>query len=311
MSQAAASDFPVNLRRAHDRAPPLRLWIAVLSAVAALLVAASLWAQLRTPFPADIDDAFFHAQMRSLAAQEQAYRKQGQNPVSVVFIGTSRMKNVTVDWRQVAASAAKSGVQRPVANTYIAINWGGFQRLAPAVDLIEKSHPDVVVVMPELFFEDFSPFTRELFGFRYFNSMLWHQHFTFFSKAEFYEPVCTGESSAAERLSLNGEWMAEGTDLPGPAAARDAVDRLARAGIAVIIADVPVSASLAKLRPRFAGDDFFARAHVRRSQNVDAAWIGNPLPQGNYCDWAHIAPAHADLWQRAFLSRVAPRLNGR
>jgi hypothetical protein len=306
---APAHFFPVQVRRRQERPPPLRVWLVVLALVIAIVGLASAYAQFRTPFPAERDVAFFDAQMRSLAQQQRTYRGQGQKPISIIFIGTSRMKNVALDWRRVAASAKAAGVQRPVASTYLAVNWGGFERFSPAIDRIERAHPDIVVIMPEFFFEDLSAFTRELLGFTYLKSKMWQQPFKFFSKAEFYQPVCTDEDSPAARLSLNGEWMTRGTNLPGPRLARSSVERLSKAGISVIIADVPVSASLAKVRPRFAREDFFVAAHLQPLPNVNSVWIGHPFAKDDYCDWAHIDPSRAEVWERAFFSRIAPRLN--
>jgi hypothetical protein len=308
--QATALRLPTRPPRTHGHPPPLRVWIATAAVFALLFLAAAAFFQFRTPLPRKSDETFFRAQIASLQKQEAQYRAQGQDPLSVVFIGTSRIKNVAIDPRQVAASARAVGIPRPVASTFLAIYWGGFERLEPAVPIIEGARPDVVVMMPELFFEDFGRLARARLGFRYLESKLWKRPYDPFGNSEFHDSTCSGFGFPPEtRLSLNDLWVRDGTDLTGPKLARAAARRFASDGILVLVADIPVSAPLSKLRPDFATGDFFKKADLQHHPNIKSAWIGPPLAQANYCDWAHIKPESAGLWQRAFFSRSSSELN--
>jgi len=138
-------------RRREEPPAPLGLWIQVAVIVAILLaVLVAVPKMAATPMPGDADARFYREQLGKLDRQMASLRGQGKDPLSIVFLGTSRMKNAAYHAEIVASSAKKSGVTRPVASTFIGINWGGFERLTPAMKMIAERQPDVVVMMPEL-----------------------------------------------------------------------------------------------------------------------------------------------------------------
>jgi len=288
----------------------LKAWLAATAIVATVVIGALLIFQFATPMPSETDTKFFRAQAASLQSQERSFRAQGLKPLSIIFLGTSRFKNVAMKPDQIAAAAKAAGIRRPVASTFLAINWGGFERLSPGARMLKKFHPDVVVMMPELFFEDFNRVTRVQLGFRYLQSKLWGQEYYLFGDYEFREPVCWGfKVSPEQRLSISDRWISKGTEMPGPGMARETAKRLAAQGTLVLIADVPVSKTLLKYRPDLGGASFFKRAGFSPSTNLAGKWIGHPLPDESYCDWAHISPDRAHEWQNAFFGQVAEDLN--
>ena len=295
----------------HDRPPPLSVWLLAFAIVAALVAAAaSAFMFLATPVATPSDAEFYEAQIARLDRQVRLYRQTGQHPISIVFIGTSRMKNVAFDSGEVARAARAAGVNRPVANTFMAINWGGFERFVPAIDLLRNYRPDVVVIMPELFVEDFNYISRAQLGYRYLQTKLWGQDYKLFGTREFSEPVCHGfDRSIDDRLADHREWIMDGSNLRGPAAARDAVRDLAERGTLIIIADVPVSRSMAVHRPPVSGPRFAAESGLPLSRQIRTGWIQEPLPDSAYCDWAHIHPSRTGAWQKTFFSTVAGDLN--
>lgn len=309
-SAPAAFPAPARVLRPKRRPPPLPLWGAAFALFASLAAIVGAVFAVATPFPKISDTQFYNAQLANLDRQMRAFEARGQEPLSVVFIGTSRMKNVVFSADQVARAAATAGIKRPVANTYIAINWAGFERLMPAIELIERHRPDVVVLMPELFLEDVSNRARTQIGFHYLQSRIWGQDFTLFGDREYREPICRGfDETPQERLSEASLWSTPGNDLRGPRMARESAERLAALGIFVLIADVPVSSELEKYRPQLGGPDFFRRANLKRSDHIAATWVGHPFAKSDYCDWAHMDPARAGIWQRAFFKNTADGLN--
>lgn len=310
MPDAGAFAASAGRPRREGLPPPLGIWIAVGGLVAILTaVAAAVFAFLLTPMPKENDAAAYEGQLRRLDHQMLAFKKAGQNPLSIVFIGTSRLKNVTMNAGDVARSAKTAGVERPVASTVLAINWGGFERFEPAIQLVEARHPDVVVLMPELFFEDFNRTSRAWIGFHYLQSKLWNQKYQMFGDYEFHDPACSGFlRSAADRISLNDGWMTTNGQLPGPAMARHTVERLAESGIFVVIAEVPVGPQIHRLRTGISRQQFMAESGVAPAR-VRTIWTRGPYEATAYCDWAHIDPKHADKWQRSLFGALAPDLN--
>lgn len=298
-------------RRDRSRPPPLGVWAAAFAFVAALAaLAAAAFIYFKTPVATPSDARFYAAQLNRLERQVRQTATAGAEPLSIVFIGTSRIKNVVFDPTEVAASARSAGIRRPVASTFMAINWGGFERFEPAIGPILDHRPDVVVLMPELFVEDFNHLTRAQLGYRFLQTRLWGQDYKLFGTREFAEPVCHGfERSVADRLSDHREWIRDGGDLPGPKLARRAARTFADAGINVIVADVPASRAMTARRPSAASPSFLAEAGLAGLPRVRAAWTGGPLPDQAYCDWAHVHPAQSKLWQNAFFSKVAGDLN--
>jgi hypothetical protein len=289
----------------------LSVWLLAFGIVAALVAAAaSVFMFLATPVATPSDAEFYEAQIDRLDRQARSYRENGEDPISVVFIGTSRMKNVAFDSAQVTRAASLAGVERPIANIFMAINWGGFERFGPAVELLRERRPDVVVLMPELFVEDFNYVSRAQLGYRYLQTKLWGQDYKLFGIREFSEPVCHGfERTVEDRLADHREWIRDGSGLRGPAAARQAVRDLADRGVLVVVADVPVSRTMTALRPPASGRRFAAESNLPLSRQVRTAWIGQPLADGAYCDWAHIHPSRADVWRQRFFSTIAGDLN--
>ena len=308
---AEAADYFVNpqvRRREADRPPPLSVWLWVAGVVAAIVAATAVYfAFLARPVNIPSDAAFFNAQMDRLEREEQAYRSSGQRPLSIVFVGTSRIKNATFDPAQVARSAKASGIQRPVASTYLAINWGGFERLQPAVNRLLQDRPDVVVMMPELFVEDFNYRARARLGFRHLQGKVWSQDYKLFGDSEFYEPACSGFHTIEDRIADHRSWISDSTRSRGPAMAREAVRQLTSAGTRVLIADVPTSAAMTAKRPAPTEQKFLRDAQL--PPGAHTIWLGQPLPNSAYCDWAHVDPKNAAIWQQAFFSRAAGDLN--
>ena len=303
-------DPPPVVRNAN-RAPPLGLWLVAAGIVAALAALTAAWfIFVETPVATPSDAQFYRAQIERLDRQVRHYRQKGEEPISVVFIGTSRMKNVAFDPAQVTRAARSAGVRRPVANTYMAVNWGGFERFGPAVEMLRDYRPDVIVVMPEFFVEDFNYLARARLGYRYLQTKLWGQDHKLFGTREFNEPVCHGfEESVDDRLEDHGEWIMEGDDLPGPDIAEQAVRDLASNGSLVVIADVPVSRAMAAHRSRASAAEVTAESAFAPSLRVRSVPLEQPLGDAAYCDWAHINPARADVWRQAFFARMSRQLN--
>lgn len=296
--------------RRERSAPPLRLWAAA-AASAVLLFAALAAAPLfmATPLPMDADRAFYANQLAHLDRDAAMLRAKGQRPLSIVFVGTSRMKNVAFQAAQLAQSAKEAGVERPIASTFMGINWGGFERLGSAMQMLEHHRIDAVVMMPELFFEDFNYGTRVRLFFRYLQSKLWGQQYTLFGDREYYIPVCSGfDAQPEERISLGNYWITDGEALPGPKMARRAVRRLNDRGTLVIIADVPVTRAVMEKRVRLPNAGQLAQS-FSKLPNVRAAQMHDPFPDRDYCDWAHMNPDHASDWQHVFFRKVAADLN--
>lgn len=293
-------------RRERSRPPPLSAWVAAFAIVAVLAaLAAAGFVYLKTPVATPGDARFYAAQLDRLDRQERRLKAGGADPLSILFIGTSRIKNVAFDPAEVAGSARSAGIRRPVASTFMAINWGGFERFAPAIDPILERRPDVVVLMPELFVEDFNAVTRAQLGYRYLQTRLWGQDYKLFGTREFAEPVCHGfERSVEDRLADHREWIRDGSDLPGPRLAHQAARAFTDAGIMVIVADVPASRSMTRVRP---GPD--AGLPKPDKSSSPRRVRAEPLPNTAYCDWAHIHPANASVWQRAFFAKSADALN--
>lgn len=309
MTEAA---FPVATRAARrDGHPsPLSIWLiatTVVVALAGLGIAFVLF--VSTPMP-ESDQSFFQRQLTRLDDQERLLASRGEHPLSIVFIGTSRLKNVVSSSDEVARAATKAGIRRPVASTHLAIYWGGFERFRPALESLANHRPDVVVVMPEFFFEDFNRLGRVRLGFRYLLTKFWGQEFTLFGQREYEQLMCDGfEGTVENRLVRHNEWMMDSGNSRGPMLARETVRKLADQGTLVIIADVPVTRKMSELRPTVAGSQFPAKSGLTESQNIRTAWMPGSFTDSDYCDWAHLDPERAGKWQDAFFSKVATDLN--
>lgn len=301
--------LPAKQRR-EGLPPPLSLWASAAGLVALLvagLFAAPLFAP--TPFPTEGDKAFYAEQLTKLDGQVRTLDAKGEDPLSIVFVGTSRMKNAAYQSDMVAKSAREAGIGRPVASTYIGINWGGFERLLPAMDMISERKPDAVIIMPELLYEDLGYAARVRIFFRYLQSKLWGQRYSLFGDREYYIEACSGFANPVEvRMDQHREWITTNETGAGPRLARNMVRTLADQGMLVVIADVPTTGAMVKARAEAPPSEMAARSGVPSLQNVRTERI-NSLPDAVYCDWAHMDPRRADLWQRAVLGRIAGDLN--
>jgi hypothetical protein len=281
-------------------APPLRTWLftaAVFTAITYAFFAYLIF--VNTPLVADDDPARFTTQIEALDQQAESYRAAGQDPLRVMFIGTSRLKNVVLDSDVVAAAAKDAGITRPVASSYLAVNWGGFQRLEHAVKALIKAHPDDVVIMPELYYEDYSLSGRFMIAYLYIQQRFWLRTFRVFDEeAEFKMPTCDGfDIPADSRLREHRTWIRKKIDAPGPRAAGSATKALADAGIRVWIADVPTTTELADLQsPRPAIDSLLQFHDLDGLANVKPLVGFADIPRDDYCDYAHIRPDRARAW---------------
>src|SRR4030095_15646858 len=91
--------------------PPLDIWrrtLAILSALTIAAVAYSIFA--KTPLPAERHRQFFQHQFAGLDRQKASIATNGQRPHEVVFIGTSRLKNVAFDAAAVRRAARRADV---------------------------------------------------------------------------------------------------------------------------------------------------------------------------------------------------------
>jgi len=76
-----------------------------------------------------------------------------------------------------------------------------------------------------------------------------------------------------------------------------------------VIADVPASRAMVAARDEKPATTMISRANLDDLSNVRTALMDRSLPDNVYCDWAHMDPARADVWQRAFFGSVASDLN--
>ena len=301
--------LPAKQRR-EGLPPPLSLWASAAGLVVLLvagLFAAPLFAP--TPFPTEGDSQFYSEQLTKLDRQVRDLKAKGENPLSIVFVGTSRMKNAAFESDMVAKSARKAGVVRPVASTFIGINWGGFERLKPAIDMLGERRPDAVIMMPELLYEDLGYTARVRIFFRYLQSKLWGQRYSLFGDREYYIEACSGFANPVEtRMSQHREWIATDEKGAGPRLARNMVRTLADQGMLVVIADVPTTGAMVKARAEAPPSEMAARSGFSALTNVRIERISS-LPDAVYCDWAHMNPQRAGLWQGTLLGRIAADLN--
>ena len=311
MSEATA-DFAVPPRPRRAPTPaPIDAWHRGLLLALLVLALGAFVATRHTPMPTALDTRDFREQFASLDAQVAKARAAGQQPLSIVFIGTSRMRNVALDPAEVAASARSAGIARPVASTAIGVNWGGFQRFAPAEPMIAKARPDFIVIMPELFEEDFSVLSRVRIGKAWAEQVFWGKDFVLFAEKESKLQVCMGfEQTPEERQAEAGQTIIAAPDGPGPQAARAFVQRMAAAGSQVIVADLPVTGPLQALRPSMPTEaGWLAKSGLAKVSGVSAAFLVKPFAREAYCDVAHMDPKRASIWQQAFFRKVADRLN--
>jgi len=310
MTEAIAEFAPTPRQRRSATPAPIDAWHrALLLALLALALGGFLaWRQ--TPLPTALDQRDFAEQFASLDRQVELARRAGSDPLRIVFIGTSRIRNAALDPVEIAASARSAGIQRPVASTTIGVNWGGFERFAPAETMIAWRNPDVVVIMPELLEEDFTALTRLRIGKSWAEQAFWGKDFVLFAEKESQLQVCMGfDQSPEERQAENSRTVTAALDGPGPRAARAFVRRMAAAGTRVIIADLPVTAPLQALRPPLPAEaEYPARVGLGGVPGVSAAFIVKPLASDAYCDVAHLDPKKASVWQTAFFRHAGDRL---
>jgi hypothetical protein len=256
--------------------------------------------------PLAVDSALYSRQFADLDRQMTDLRRAGQKPISMVFLGTSRIRNVTLDTAHVAASARDAGVVRPVASTVIGVNWGGFERFTPALKMIAQRRPDVVVIMPELLNEDFTAPTRARMGKSWLQALLWGKDYSPFATGETTLKVCIGfDQQPAERDAEFRSFVVPDPAGKGPRLAREFLGKLARNGTRVIVTDVPVSRELASIRPPLStGKTLLATLGLADLPNVSAIVLGNRFPRSSYCDFAHMDPAHDRDWQSAFFAAL-------
>jgi hypothetical protein len=300
-------------RRRSEAFAPLDVWRrALLFMLLALAMAGARAAFVHTPMPTEVDAPLYGEQLGKLDRQAAAAAKAGGEPLSMVLLGTSRLRNAALDAKGMARQAQAAGITRPVVSTVLGVNWGGFERFAPALAMIERRRPDVLVVMPELLSEDFTPVARARVGKSWLESKLWGTEFSPFAVGETTRQVCIGFTQRPEERDAEAsDLIAHDPHGRGPKMARAFLERMARAGTRIIVADVPVSRQLAALRPPLPqGPALLKSLGIGEIPGAEAIVIGASFDQTAYCDVAHLEPRSGHLWQAAFFSRAAPILNG-
>jgi len=289
-------------RRRSAQPAPLDAWLRALLALLLLWIGAGLWfVFMRTPMQVEVDRVSFARQLADFDRHVRAAEADGGKPLRVLFLGTSRIRNVTLDSAAVAAAARDAGVKRPLASGVIGINWGGFERYEPVLRSIERRRPDVIVVMPELLHQDFPASFRLQLGLAWLQSRLWGKEFRAFPADETVARVCLGfDRSARERDADDRGHVKTDIDAPGPRLARAFLGRMAGQGTEILVADVPVTPELLAVRKPLPapGGDGFERVKF------------GAVDRTAYCDFAHIDPTKADAWRRPFFAAVAAKLNG-
>ena len=302
---------PVPARRS-PAAAPISAWPRAVMGFLFLYLALNAWFVVgTTPMPTEFDIKSYAARFADLDRQVAKLRQTGADPLVVVFLGTSRLRNVTLDSAGIAEAASRTGIERPVASTVLGINWGGFERLEPALPLIESRRPDVIVVMPELLTEDFTYSARMRFGLIWLRSVIAYTEYRAFAPDELFAPSCEDFAGGpVRRFTDGGRLIGPATESHGPVRARAFLKHMAEAGTKVIITEVPVTNELAALRPAGSrAEDMLEHAGLAGTPGVDVVPLSGHVPRSAYCDYAHIDPKQAASWQDPFFQAAAGAFN--
>ena len=295
-------------------APPMTMW-AVLGGIGVAFSAAVFASPhiVETPMPTAFDRQFFRGQLLTLHAKAARDLARGEQPLRIVFLGTSRMKNAVLDSALVTRSARAADIDRPVHSTFMGVNWGGGERFQPVFELLEKYPPDVLVVTTSLLAEDYSHWARRHILLRYIRSHLEGQSlFQLFNDAEFRESSCKDFTDPLDqRIKNANEWLVPGADRIGPNLVADAARTLAARGTLVVVADVPPTTELQEKKALHPTQEVVREAGLAKVDNVAVVDIPADLPKSGYCDWAHFEPSRAGHWQQELFSELRPALNDR
>ena len=130
-----------NLPRSRTRASPIDVWVrGILLSLLMLYASCFYLIYIDKPLPSVTDSNHFAARIQQFDDSVAALKRAGRAPLTVIFIGTSRIKNVAIDTAKVAQAAQAVNIKRPVVSTHLAINWGGYERLQEAVRQV--AHPN-------------------------------------------------------------------------------------------------------------------------------------------------------------------------
>jgi hypothetical protein len=290
-------------------ASPLGVWgrAALLFAVFWTLTIA-YFVHVETPLTSESDRAHFAGQIQELERKAAALKRSGEEPLTLMFIGNSRAKNVAFDSMRIVQAARRSGFERPVVSSVLAINLGGFERLHEAMAGLERARPDYVVIMPELLYEDLGSLFRARIGFRYLQRTIRGGEFSLFDRQEeFGEPACLGfDRPPEERVRRRRTWVHLDPANPGPREAAAALRRLAENGTRIYVADIPVHPRLAELRAdEMDHHVLMARHGLNGHANIRLLVTGASIPADAYCDYAHMSPQRAGIWLRPLFAAIA------
>ena len=297
-------------RRRSAQPAPLDIWVRTLLIVLLLVAGASAWVAFgHTPMPVRSDSVAFTEKLTNLRKRLRQIRGKGESPISMVLIGTSRLRNVALDSSAMADAAREAGIERPLATTVLGVNWGGFERLAPALPMIEQLRPDVLVVMPEFVTEDFTPAMRLRMGAAWLQRGIWGKGYNPFPADEISGTVCNSAESPAERFARGRSYIRPDPDGRGPRLAHAFLRRMATAGTQVYIADVPVSPELAALRPPSPKNWPSPAALGLRELRIRGIPLTGRIDRNAYCDHAHLDPLRAAAWRGPFFDALVDELN--
>jgi hypothetical protein len=259
------------------------------------------------PLKADTKLWHFERQIHSMTDSAERARSNGAYPVKLMFIGTSRLKNLAYDTAGVARIAREAGIERPVSSSYMTVDWGGFERMSEAITQLEAAQPDFVVTMPEMFYEDFTTVARIRMAIRYLQVTFWGRDFVLTDQPEkFAEPSCDGFGYDPHlREEIATSWIESGLDNPGPKSAAKAMVELSAKGTKIYIAAIPVHPALAKIRgERVNVQAILKDLGVSKSPNIRVLTDFIAVPPDAFCDYAHIDPKNAHYWLRPLFERL-------
>lgn len=295
--------------RQRTTPPPLHVWVrAGLLAIVMLYAACGYYIYYGNILPTQFEKSFFTQQFEEFNQKLSAVRSTGEDPVTVVFIGTSRMKNVSFSPETIARVAQAASIKRPVVSTRLTIALGGYERLRDAVLRLAATRPDHVVIMPELLYQDFTITGRGMIAFRYLQERLRGRDFVMFdTQREFMQAACYGfEASAKAQLDNVDTWMNANPADPGPMAAAAAIRQMAESGSNVYIANIPPHPDLAKLKaPRPDTQKLLAAHGLEGMANIHPMQGSTAVEPGAYCDYNHINPEKAAVWLSPLFQKMA------
>jgi hypothetical protein len=251
---------------------------------------------------------YYDFNLRRLQEFRAEHDPRQPGTLRVVMLGSSRLKNATIDADVFDKLAKRHGFAR-IDQFRLVANWAVFRNFAPLLDDMRALKPDVYVIQMDLLLEEMAPTFESQLAFNYLRWLTagagpwsWYE-----PREEQLGLVCTDEGTPEVRAARAALKLKDDPEAESPRLARAFIrDVVLTDGAQVLLVSVPKSSAFERLAPS-AGPAMLSAAQrlARDLPRVTMLPYRQPLSDDHFCDVAHLNRRGAEIYTGWLVDQIA------